>query len=102
MLWAIRAVGNGEAIFSPAIALLMIDCFLQARPAAVSQAFPELSEWEREIPDLIAQGHKNAEIANRLVLSEKTVRNHVSNIMSKLQVTDRSQAILRAREAGLG
>lgn len=102
MLRAIRAVGNGEAIFSPAIALRMIDYFSQTRPVAMPQAFSGLSEREREILDLIAQGQKNAEIANRLVLSEKTVRNHVSNIMSKLQVSDRSQAILRAREAGLG
>ncbi|MGA7730376.1 MAG: LuxR C-terminal-related transcriptional regulator [Chloroflexia bacterium] len=68
----------------------------------VPQAFPEPSEREREIPYLIAHGHKNAEIDMRLVLCEKTVRNHVSNIVSKLQVTDRSQALSRAREAWLG
>lgn len=102
MLRAIRAVGNGEAIFSPAIALRMIDFFASAHPVTPLQPFAELSEREHEILELIARGHKNNEIANRLVLSEKTVRNHVSNIMSKLQVTDRTQAILRAREAGLG
>ena len=62
----------------------------------------ELSDREREILGLIAQGHKNADIAARLVLSPKTVRNHVTNILSKLQVADRSAAIVRAREAGLG
>ena len=71
------------------------------RPAAPLALFPELSEREREILGLIAQGCKNAEIADQLVLTPKTVRNHVSNILSKLQVTDRAQAIIRAKEAGL-
>jgi DNA-binding NarL/FixJ family response regulator len=102
MLRAIQAVGSGEAIFSPAIAVRLIDFFASMRPALPPQVFPELSEREREILALIAQGHTNAEIAERLVLSPKTVRNHVTNILSKLQVADRTQAILRAREAGLG
>jgi DNA-binding NarL/FixJ family response regulator len=102
MLRAIRAVGGGEAIFSPAIAARLMDYFTAFRPPTVPQAFPELSEREREILDLIAQGQKNADIADRLFLSPKTVRNHVSNILSKLQVADRTEAILRAREAGLG
>jgi RNA polymerase sigma factor (sigma-70 family) len=72
------------------------------RPMEMPQAFPELSDREREILALIAQGHTNAEVAERLVISPKTVRNHVSNILSKLQVADRAEAILRAREAGLG
>src|SRR2546425_1198011 len=83
----------GEAIFSPAIALRLMDYFAGMRPEAPPRVFPELSEREREILGLIAQGLKNAEIAARLVLSEKTVRNHVSNILSKLQVADRAQAI---------
>jgi DNA-binding NarL/FixJ family response regulator len=66
------------------------------------QAFPDLTEREREILGLIAQGHNNAEIAQRLALSSKTVANHVSNILGKLQVADRAQAIVRAREAGFG
>ncbi len=66
------------------------------------RVFPELSSREREILQLLAQGYKNAEIADRLVVSPKTVRNYVSNIISKLQVADRAQAILRAKEAGLG
>ncbi len=102
MLRAIRAVGGGEAIFSPAIAARLIDFFAQMRPALSPQAFPELSDREREILALIAQGHKNAEIAEHLSLSPKTVRNHITNIFSKLQVAGRAEAILRAREAGLG
>jgi len=102
MLRAIVAVGNGEAIFSPKLAVRLMDYFTGIRPAVRPQVFPELSDREREILDLIAQGHKNPEIAKRLYLSPKTVRNHVSNILSKLQVVDRTQAIIRAREAGLG
>jgi len=102
MLQAIRAVGRGEAIFSPAIATRLIDFFAAPRPVAPPQAFPELTEREREILNLIAQGHSNTEIATRLVLSPNTVRNYVSNVFSKLQVADRAHAIIRAREAGLG
>jgi DNA-binding NarL/FixJ family response regulator len=102
MLRAIRAVGTGEAIFSPEIAVRLMDFFSSMRPTTVSQAFPELSDREREILDLIARGHKNTDIARMLYLSPKTVRNHVSNILHKLQVADRTQAIIRAREAGLG
>jgi len=102
VLRAIRAVASGEALFGPAIAKKVIGFFSGARSAMPPQVFPELTEREREILDLIAQGRNNAEIADRLVLSPKTVRNHVSNIFSKLQVADRAQAIVRAREAGLG
>jgi DNA-binding NarL/FixJ family response regulator len=101
MVRAIRAVAGGEAIFSPAIATRLIDFFAAPRPAAPKAVFPELTEREREILGLIAQGESNAEIAARLVLSLKTVRNHVSNIFSKLQVADRVQAAIRARAAGL-
>jgi DNA-binding NarL/FixJ family response regulator len=99
---AIQAVGSGEAIFSPAIARRLIGFFAAPRPAAPPQVFPELTEREREVLALMAQGRRNPEIAQSLVISMKTVRNHVSNIFSKLQVADRAQAILRAREAGLG
>ena len=102
-LRAIKAVSRGEAIFSPAIAKRLIRYFTPTRAATMPpQAFPDLTEREREILTLLAQGHNNAEIAQRLVLSPKTVRNHLSNIFSKLQVADRAQAIIRAREAGLG
>jgi DNA-binding NarL/FixJ family response regulator len=99
---AIRAVSEGEAIFSPAIAARLIEFFGSCRPAAMPQVFPQLSDREREILDLIAQGDKNPDIARKLVVSPKTVRNHVTNILSKLQVADRTEAIIRAREAGLG
>jgi DNA-binding NarL/FixJ family response regulator len=79
-----------------------MDFFSEARLSERPEVFPELSEREREILDLLAQGHKNPEIAKRLYLSPKTVRNHVSNILHKLQVADRAEAIIRAREAGLG
>jgi DNA-binding NarL/FixJ family response regulator len=102
-LRAIKAVSRGEAIFSPAIAKRLIRYFSPTRAATTPpQAFPELTEREREILTLLAQGHNNAEIAQRLVLTPKTVRNHLSNVFSKLQVADRAQAIIRAREAGLG
>ncbi len=99
---AIRAAANGEAIFSPTVAARMMDFFASIAPSKQPQIFPELSERELEILDLIVQGYKNPEIAERLVLSSKTVRNYVSNIVSKLQVADRAQAILKARGAGLG
>ncbi len=101
ILRAIHSVKNGEALFGPNIARRLINFFAQAQPPA-STPFPELTEREREILNLIAQGLNNAEIAGALVLSQKTVRNHVSNIFSKLQVADRAQAIIRARDAGLG
>jgi DNA-binding NarL/FixJ family response regulator len=80
----------------------VIAYFSTARPAGQPPAFPELTEREREILELIAQGHRNPAIAKRLVLSPNTVRNHVSSILAKLQVADRAQVIIRAREAGLG
>lgn len=102
MVRAIQAAGSGEAIFSPAIAQRIIDFFATPRSAIAPQAFPEMTDREREVLTLIARGHKNPEIAQLLSISLKTVRNHISNIFSKLQVADRAQAILRAREAGLG
>lgn len=101
ILRGIRAVSCGEVIFGAAIAQRMTRYFAGIRPAPASELFPELTEREREILSLIAQQMSNADIANQLFLSEKTVRNHVSNIFNKLQVADRVQAILRAREAGL-
>ncbi len=101
-LRAIQAVGSGEAIFSPAIAVRLMDYFTNIRPSTPARVFPELTEREREILSLIAQGYKNAEIAEQLVLSPKTVRNHITNVFSKLQVADRAEAVLRARQAGLG
>ncbi|MGH2589144.1 MAG: response regulator [Dehalococcoidia bacterium] len=101
-LRAIRAVASGEAIFSPAIARRLMSYFAGVRTQVAAQAFPELTEREREVLARIAAGRGNGEIAQELGLSLKTVQNHVSNVLSKLQVADRAQAILRAREAGLG
>jgi len=102
ILRAIRAVASGEAIFGPGIAKRVLGYFSAARTTVPSRVFPELSERERELLALIARGRSNQEIADQLGLTLKTVRNHVSNIFSKLQVADRAQAVLRAREAGLG
>lgn len=102
MIRAIRAVSEGEAIFSPAIASRLVNYFASSRSLIPEEVFPELTAREREILDLIARAETNAQIAERLTISLKTVRNHVSNIYSKLQVADRAQAALRARDAGLG
>lgn len=99
---AVQAVANGEAIFSPGVAARMVDYFSHQQPHQYTLAFPQLSERERQVLDLLAQGVPNPDIARQLFLSPKTIRNHVSNIFTKLQVTDRAQAIIRAREAGLG
>ena len=102
MVLAIRAVGRGEAIFSPTIATRVLAYFAAPQPTAPPQVFPTLTDREREILHLIAQGHPNPAIAKQLSLSTKTVGNYVSNIFTKLQVADRAQAIIRAREAGMG
>jgi DNA-binding NarL/FixJ family response regulator len=99
---AVEAVGSGEAIFGPTIAERVLRYFSATPPSHAVEAFPSLTDREREVLELIAQGHSNPQIATRLVVSPKTVRNHVSNIFAKLQVTDRAQAIVRAREAGMG
>jgi DNA-binding NarL/FixJ family response regulator len=101
LLRAVRAVANGESLFSPEIAARLMQFFAGLEPVARPELFPELTEREREILFFIADGQTNTEIAEKLVISLKTVRNHVSNIFSKLQVADRAQAALRAREAGL-
>lgn len=104
-LRAIRAVAAGEAIFGPAVAERLMHYFSGAGSAGrggAAQFFPELTEREYEILTLLAQRKSNAEIASSLVLSPKTVRNHVSNILSKLQVADRAEAMRAAWAAGLG
>jgi DNA-binding NarL/FixJ family response regulator len=99
---AIQAVSEGEAIFSPAIARRMMFYFEAKMKITNVDVFPQLTEREREVLDHIAKGKNNAEIANSLGLNQKTIRNHVSNILSKLQASDRAHAIIMAREAGLG
>ncbi|WP_248925166.1 response regulator transcription factor [Paenibacillus hamazuiensis] len=102
LLRAIRAVGRGEAIFSPGIAARMINYFAAARPAAREEAFPELTMREREVLYLMADGVSNAEIAKRMELSGKTIANYVTNILNKLQVADRQEAMRLARESRQG
>jgi DNA-binding NarL/FixJ family response regulator len=99
ILHAIEAVAAGEAIFGAGVADRLRRFFSAPAP---HEPFPELTHREREILDLIARGASNHEIATRFTLSEKTVRNYVSTILTKLQVAHRAQAIVRAREAGLG
>jgi len=100
---AIRAVAQGEIVFSPDIAGRVLAWFRSGATGDTAHApFPELTEREREVLDLVARGLTNAEIARRLVVSDKTVRNHVSNVFAKLHVTDRASAVARARDAGLG
>ena len=99
---AIHVVANGESIFGPSVAQRIIAFFTTARPAGTPGAFPELTERERAVLELLAQGETNQMIAQRLFLSPKTVRNYVSNVFGKLQVADRAQAVVRARRAGFG
>jgi DNA-binding NarL/FixJ family response regulator len=96
---AIHAAASGEIILGAQLAARMVACFTAAAP---TPPFPQLTGRERQVLDLLAQGRANTAIATRLSLSPKTVRNHVSNILAKLQVTDRAQAIIQARDAGLG
>jgi DNA-binding NarL/FixJ family response regulator len=98
---AIRAVASGEAVFGPGVAERIMGFFSAPRPAAPQRAFPELTEREEEVLSLVAEGKSNQEISRQLYVSLKTVRNHVSNILVKLQVADRAQAVIRAREAGM-
>lgn len=105
VLSVVRAVSEGQALFGPAIATRLMNFFkeLSLKPVATQGKanFPELTERELEVLRLISQGLNNSEIAQKLVLSPKTVRNHITNIFSKLQVADRAQAIVRAREEGV-
>lgn len=101
---ALHAVAAGEAIFGPAVARRIADFLGRSPqpPAPKDAPFPQLTEREREVLDMMARGDNNTVIAQRLNVSPKTIRNHASNIFGKLLVADRTQAILRAREAGLG
>jgi DNA-binding NarL/FixJ family response regulator len=98
---AITTVASGGAVFGAALARRIAE-FFTAGPAGPGTAFPQLTAREREVLELVAAGRSNTQIAAALYLSPKTVRNVVSNVLTKLQVTDRAQAIVRAREAGLG
>jgi len=98
---AIRAAAAGEAIFGPQIAQRVIAHFATGAGSA-KELFPALTDREREVLEMLAAGKGNATIAHELKISLKTVRNHVSNVFTKLQVSDRSAAIVKARQAGLG
>lgn len=98
---AVQAVANGEVLLGQSVASRAVSYLSGARRADPAP-FPDLTEREREVLDLVAQGLDNLSISRRLAVSSKTVRNHLSNVLTKLQVADRAQAIVRAREAGLG
>jgi DNA-binding NarL/FixJ family response regulator len=102
ILRALLAVASGEAVYGAPVARRIVAFFTGAQKSYAAQVFPELTAREREVLELVAAGRGNHEIARRLVLSEKTVRNHVSAILVKLQVPDRASAVAKARDAGLG
>lgn len=102
---AVRSVVAGEVIFGPGVAARMLRFFAdppKATSAAIDDPFPDLTDRERDILDLLAEGRRNADIASQLYLSPKTVSNHLTSIFAKLQVAGRGEAIVRAREQGLG
>jgi DNA-binding NarL/FixJ family response regulator len=102
ILRSILAVAGGEAIFGPAVATRVLDYFFREPPGRMGELFPQLTDRENQVLELIAAGLGNHSISARLGLSPKTVRNYVSNIFTKLHVADRARAIVVARDAGLG
>jgi DNA-binding NarL/FixJ family response regulator len=98
---AILAVASGEAVYGAEIASRIIDFFTRAHAQYSATVFPSLTERERDVLRLIADGRRNSEIAARLGLSDKTIRNHVSAVLMKLQVSDRTAAAIKAKDAGL-
>lgn len=106
LLQTVRAVASGQVLFGPSTANRIMGFFqdfdVDRKPSLPEESFPELTPRELDVLDLIAQGANNSQIAEVLVITEKTVRNHITSIFNKLQVIDRSQAIIKARDAGLG
>jgi DNA-binding NarL/FixJ family response regulator len=102
MVRSIRAVKNGEALFGPAVAKRLMSFLTDVAPGVAQAAFPELTDREREVLTQMAFNKTNETIADETGLSLKTVRNHVSSILAKLQVADRHEAVARAKSAGLG
>ena len=102
LLHAIRTVAGGGAVFSPAVADRLGSWFSGLAAYPGRELFPELTDREREVLELLARGYDNPRISRTLVLSDKTVRNHVSTILAKLDADDRADAVMRARRAGLG
>lgn len=105
LLQTVRAVARGQVFFGPSTASRIMGFFqdieADLKPSVPEETFPELTPRELEVLELIAQGANNSQIAEKLVISDKTVRNHITSIFSKLQVADRAQAIIMARDAGL-
>ena len=101
ILSAVRAVALGRAVFGARIAGRVL-AYFTSPAASGSRPFPELSERERDVLELLSRGRDNAAIATALVLSPKTVRNHVSNVIGKLHAAGRAEAIVKGREAGFG
>jgi DNA-binding NarL/FixJ family response regulator len=99
---AILAIAAGEAVYGESVARRIVDFFTNAHQQYTAQTFPELTVRERQVLDLVAAGNGNHRIAQRLHLSEKTVRNNVAVILTKLQLHDRAAAVAKARDAGLG
>jgi DNA-binding NarL/FixJ family response regulator len=99
---AVLAIAAGEAVYGAAVARRIVDFFTGAQQRYAAQVFPELTGREREVLNLVATGFGNHQIARRLVLSEKTVRNHVASILTKLQAPNRAAAVAKARDAGIG
>jgi len=102
LLQAVRTVAAGGAVFSPGVADRLGAFFSGVAAQPGREAFPQLTEREREVLELLARGFDNRRIARELFLSDKTVRNHVSNVLSRLDAPDRAEAIQRARRAGMG
>ncbi len=102
LLRAISTVASGGAIFSPGIAQRVLNYLNAPAPDLPKHIFDELTNRERDILDLIAQGKTNHEIAEILSLSPKTVSNNISNVLTKVQATDRAKLMLMALEAGMG
>jgi DNA-binding NarL/FixJ family response regulator len=102
LLRSVRSVADGQAVFGPDVADRLTAYFSSLASLPGRDAFPQLTEREREVLALMARGFDNRRIAKELFLSDKTVRNHVSNVMAKIDAQDRSEAVLRARNAGLG
>jgi DNA-binding NarL/FixJ family response regulator len=99
---AVLSVARGDAVYGTNVAQRIVDFFTGADKSYATTVFPELTDREREILSLVAAGQTNHEIAHGLVLSEKTIRNNVASIMTKLQVSSRAAAVAKARDAGLG
>ncbi len=102
LVQAVLAVASGQAVYGAAVAQRIVDSFTGAHQPATTPAFPQLTPRERDVLQLLSAGARNSEIARALGLTDKTVRNHVSAILVKLHVPDRTAAALKGREGGLG